>query len=288
MKNIKTYDIFLESEANHGISGESHVIQHHYSIYDWFEDLKGFQWRRTQIPLSEASLRHWSEHFIGSGIFDKIESHVDKIIQSVSKVDIDYIGDRMLDIFDNYPDIDNHIHRCVLYGDLEKRNEPVRRRYSGIMPISEKSNNKLDIIVHIIKEIVYPTLSIMSFGKRIDIRMSDESQFVTDVKYQCINFNIEDYLRGRHNILATMYVDQKRLYNIDNIIELYQPGVYINMKDDSKIWLDKLEREIDDILPSILPDFDYKEVIFDHSRWDRQFAGVGNVSDYTLRILLNI
>jgi hypothetical protein len=50
----------------------------------------------------------------------------------------------------------------------------------------------------------------------------------------------------------------------------------------------KLESDIDEILPSILPTLDYEEVIFDSSRGDRRFDHIENyeVYDYTIKILL--
>jgi hypothetical protein len=44
---------------------------------------------------------------------------------------------------------------------------------------------------------------------------------------------------------------------------------------------------IDDALESILPTLDYKEVVFDHARFDRVFSDDTDVYDYTVKILLN-
>ena len=51
--------------------------------------------------------------------------------------------------------------------------------------------------------------------------------------------------------------------------------------------LKKLESDIDEVLPAILPTLDYEEVIFDSSRSDRQFDDIIDVYNYTIKILLN-
>jgi hypothetical protein len=74
---------------------------------------------------------------------------------------------------------------------------------------------------------------------------------------------------------------------------MYKPCVTINIgghRDShltGKMNLKKLESDIDEILPSILPTLDYEEVIFDSSRGDRQFDDNIDVYDYTIKILLN-
>jgi hypothetical protein len=88
MRYLKKYN-----ESKWGYVGDTQDIQHHYSIYDWFEDLKSMQWSRKSINKSE--LKKWTEHFIGSGWYDKISDLVDNIFDSIRKVDIDYINDRM-------------------------------------------------------------------------------------------------------------------------------------------------------------------------------------------------
>ena len=90
MNYIKSYKLF-EGKIYTG-------KQHEYSIYDWVEDLKGYEWG-TKI-LRESSLKLWTDHFVGSGYWEKIKSLVDKMFESISKVDIDYINDRMYDVYD--------------------------------------------------------------------------------------------------------------------------------------------------------------------------------------------
>jgi hypothetical protein len=74
---------------------------------------------------------------------------------------------------------------------------------------------------------------------------------------------------------------------------MYVPAVVIEIgnRDNSiasgGINLKKIELMIDDALESVLPTLDYKEVVFDQSRFDRKFDDDVDVYDYTIKILLN-
>jgi hypothetical protein len=46
MRYIKKYN-----ESKWGYVGDTQDTQNHYSIYDWFEDLKSMQWSRKSIKL---------------------------------------------------------------------------------------------------------------------------------------------------------------------------------------------------------------------------------------------
>jgi hypothetical protein len=74
---------------------------------------------------------------------------------------------------------------------------------------------------------------------------------------------------------------------------MYVPAVVIEIgnRDNSiasgGINLKKIELMIDDALESVLPTLDYKEVVFDMARFDRQFDDDKDIYDYTVKILLN-
>ena len=90
MKYLTTYKIFESSQD--------------YGIYDWIEDLKRHDWSYSQNQtVNESSLKKWSDIFIGEGWYDKVNSLVDKMFQSIDKVDVNYINDRMFDIYDIIP-----------------------------------------------------------------------------------------------------------------------------------------------------------------------------------------
>lgn len=301
MKYLKKYNIF-----------ESTDDTTKYGIYDWFEDLKRFQWARNQKSMvSESSLKKWSDHFIGEGYWEKVKDLVDKMFIAMSKVDTDYINDRMYDVYDEIPGSkENWTMCCVAYGGYENHDKPNNRKYNGLLSVrNPKEGDKLDIIIHILKEIVSPTLTI-GYPSYV-IRQSDEQFYVTDKKWQCKNFNIDDYgiqdgfeyktddlhylaldRRGKGNVYSSD-IKKKKDYSIDKILDMHKPCVTINIggHGDShltgKMNLKKLESDIDEVLPAILPTLDYEEVIFDSSRGDRHFDDDSDVYDYTIKILLN-
>lgn len=298
MRKIKNYNIFLESEIKL------------YGINDWVEDLKSWEWSRTQnMIVNETSLKKWSNHFIGDGWYEKIKNNVDKIFKSFEKVDEEEIHMRMYDVYDHIPSSkDKWTSSGVAYGDPDKYDKPLRNRYNGLITIRKKDErDKLRIIIHILKEIIYPTLNIGGYPSYF-LRQSDESYYVTEPKWQCQNFNIDDYkefgiytgatfetddYKGRKVTIYDTDINKKRKYSIEKIIDMYVPVVIIEIgnRDNSLstggINLKNIESMIDDTLESILPTLDYKEVIFDHARFDRVFSDDTDIYDYTIKILLN-
>lgn len=310
MRYLKKYKIF-ESEDQSHLLLKSETGERLYGIHDWIEDLKSWEWSRSQhYNVNEASLKKWSNHFIGEGWYDKIDTLVEKMFKSLSKVDVDYIDDRMYDVYDQIPLEKEKWTICAIaYGDVRNYNKPNRYRYNGLISVKEiNERSKLRIIISIIKDIVFPTLNIGSYPSYF-LRQSDESYYVTDKKWQCQNFNIIDYkemgieagkildtddYKGRKVTITESDIREKKDYSILKILEMYKPCVNINIGGyhDShrtgKMNLLELEKDLDDVLPSILPTLDYEEVIFDVSRGNRKFD-VENyeVYDYTLKILLN-
>jgi hypothetical protein len=294
MRYIKSYKIF-ESLGKYG-------------IHDWIEDLKSWEWNRSQHQsVNVTSLKKWSDHFIGEGWYDKVNDLVEKMFQSIDKVDVEYINDRMFDVYDTIPqEKEKYTMCCVAYGDVENWDKPNNMKYNGLLSVKETdSKTKLRVIIHILKDIVFPTLYIGSYPSYL-LRQSDESYYVTDKKWQCQNFNIDDYkemgieagatFKGDEKRDITIYerdINKKKEYSISKILDMYKPCVTINIGGYSesyhsgKMNLLKLESELDSVLPSILPTLDYEDVIFDVSRGNRGFD-VDNyeVYDYTVKILL--
>lgn len=301
MKYLKKYN-----ESKWGVVGKSHDIQHQYSIYDWFEDLKSFEWGHKKTTTSE--LKKWSDHFIGRGVFQEINNSVDKIMQSLKKVDLDYINDRLLDVFDTLPQQkESSAYLAVAYGDYKNFTEENRRKFNGLIYVSDPDKRKERIILSILKDIVFPTLYIGTYPS-VNLRSSDDSEYVTSEKWQCKNFNIDDYQElgiregakvevehrgGKKEI--TIYdtdISTKRDYSIDKVMEMYRPCIVVDIGErgsDSirtgKFSLKKLESSFDEVLPSILPTIDYEEVIWEFNRERRSFD-TDEFHDYTLKILL--
>lgn len=310
MKYIKKYKIF-ESEDQSHLLLKSETGERLYGIHDWIEDLKSWEWSRTQhMNVNVSSLKKWSDHFIGEGWYDKIESLVDRMFKSIDKVDVDYIDERMYEVYDRIPLEKEKWTMCAIaYGDIRNYNKSNQYKYNGLISVKEiNERSKLRIIIHIIKDIVFPTLNIGSYPSFF-LRQSDESYYVTDKKWQCQNFNIDDYkemgievgktfdtgdYKGRKVTIHESDIEEKKKYSISKILEMYKPCVTISIGgyNDShrtgKMNLLKLESDLDEVFPSILSTLDYEEVIFDVSRGNRGFD-VENyeVYDYTVKILLN-
>lgn len=294
MKYLKQYKTFESIQPNN-----------QYGIGDWIEDLKSFEWGRKNIEYSE--ILKWSNHFIGIGWCEKIMQRVEKMFLALSKVDEHEINDRMYDVYDKLPSSKDRWVMCAIaYGDVENYNKSTKYKYNGIVSVPTKGDrDKLRILVHIIKEIVFPTMYIGTYPNYF-MRQSDQSYFVTEPKWQCQNFNIDNYrelgvfagaeldtddYKGRKSHISEYEIKRKREYSIDKIVDMYVPCVVIDIGNRSgvssgKINLRKLESDLDEVLPTILSQLEYQEVVFDNSRENRLYDDDIDVYDYTVKILL--
>jgi hypothetical protein len=277
---------------------------HEYDIYNWFGDLKAQQWNKKTINLKQ--LKFWSDHFIGEGYFDKVSDLVDSFHKSLISIDYDYINDRLLDVWDEIPHgKDRYVMPCIAYGDYENIEKDIQLRHNGLISYQDLNNQsrKLDIIIHILINIIYPTLFIGS--PSVTMRNSKDEYFVTDEKWQCQNFDIKNYKVKEGDVLengnsgrrstTTIYsfdLKKKELYSVDKVIQMYKPCIVIEIggHDNSyrtgQFKLDDIESKFDEVLPTILPELDYEDVIWDHSRGTRQFDTSAGFYDYTLKIIL--
>lgn len=274
--------------------------QHEYSIYDWFEDLKRDEWSNK---VGSKATKMWCDHFIGDGYWDKINNLVDKMFTSLSKVDIDNINDRMFDVYDEIPlTKTNYTMTCVAYGDWNRYDDPSTYKYSGMISIPDTSKKEY-VISHIIKAIVYPTLWIGTYPSA-NLRRRTGEIYVLDPRWNCSNFNIDNFslklgdvvLNSEKNkkvVITDYQINEKRKYSAEKVLSMYKPciGIFIGGHDGigtGAMNLKKLESDIDEVLPSILPDLDYDEVIFDMNRGSRQYGEDTDIYDYTLKILLKL
>jgi hypothetical protein len=283
MRNIKKYKIFLESFDSK--LGE----RENYSIYEWVEDLKSHQWRNNSCKKSvnKDSLKRWTEHFIGDGYYDKISTHVNNISKAFDKVDLEEIRYRMYDVFDNYLFTERSCEFGIIYGDYYKEDG----YFNGML--FSKEFDFINTYIEIAKNIVFPTLKIGDIRDDIWLRESSEKKYVTDKKYQCVNFNIDDY-----DIDATSYTSlwgykDKKKYSVDRVIQFYQPAICIRVGGNwsmrgGKFNLEQIEKDLDETLPMILPTIDYKKVIWDMNKGDRRYSSDMDIDEYTLKIWLNM
>jgi len=248
MKKLETYKSFLESQKE-------------YSIFDFYDYLRNNHWSNTDI----STLERWTDHFVGAGWWQKIKSHVDRMFQILSEVDLNHIKDAMLEIYDTLPDEkEKNIYCSVLYGDYEKINDSNDLKYNGNMPIFESDDMKRKsyILHNIIFEIVRPTISYSKItGNDIEFRLTPEAYYVTDKKWQCQNFDFSEFTELKES------VDSHRT---------------------GQMSLLDLEKELDDRIDLITAELDYEEVLWPFSRKERYFDTSSPIYDYTLKILLKM
>ena len=283
---------------------------HEYDIYNWFEDLKRQQWNKVEITPKQ--IKFWSDHFIGEGWYDKISNLVDSIHNSLKSVDYDYINDRMLEVWDELPEVkDKYVMPCVAYGDYENYDKEIDYRYNGLISYQDvkDESRKLDIIIHILIDILYPTLFIGN--PSVTMRNSKSQYFVTDEKWQCQNFDIKNYefkendeiengnsrrpnkrLVKSTTTIFSWDLKKKSLYSVDKVLSMYKPCVVIEIGGHNNshltgaFKLDDIESKLDEVLPTILPELNYEDIIWDKSRGTRQFDTSSEFYDYTLKITL--
>lgn len=278
---------------------------HEYNIYDWFEELKAQQWNKKNT--NSKQLKFWSDHFIGKGYFDKVSDLVDSFYKSLTNVDYDYINDRLYDVWDEIPESkDRYVMSCIAYGDYENFDKDIQNRYNGLISYQDLNNQsrKLDIIIHILIDIIYPTLFIGS--PSVSMRNSKDEYFVTDEKWQCQNFDIKNYKfkegdeleNGNSGRRSTTYIlpsdlKKKESYSVDKVIQMYKPCIVIkigghnNSHMSGQFKLDDIESKFDEVLPTILPELDYEDVIWDYLRNQRlKDMNQDGVYDYTVKIIL--
>jgi hypothetical protein len=314
MKYLKTYKIFesgekIDQQTTDPMSYSLPLaFNEKYGIYDWFEDLKSWEWSRKTLTISD--IKKWTEHFIGEGWFSKIEGVAESIIKALQKVNPDDVDMRMYDVYDRLPrEKRKDTYLTVAYGNYENVDKANKHKFNGLIYIKSTSEeSKMRIMVHMIKEILMPTLYIGSYPSVL-LRRSDESYFVTETKWQCANFNIKDYQdlgiysgatfdnddwKGRRVSISTYDIENKSKFSAQKVISMYKPCITIDIGGHSdsiqtgEMNLQKLESGIDIALEEILPALDYEEVIFDKSRGSRMFDTESPIYDYTLKILLKM
>lgn len=278
MKKLETYKSFFESQKQ-------------YSIFDFYDYLRNNHWSNTDI----STLERWTDHFVGEGWWNKIKTHVDRIFEVVSEVDLNHINSAMLEIFDTVPDEkEKNIYCAVLYGDYEKINDSNEYKYNGTMPIFESDDMKRkSYILHtIIFEIVRPTISYSKItGNDIEFRLAPEAYYVTDKKWQCQNFDFSQFTELKDYEMKSL-----KFYSPENVLSMYKPGVVIDIggwssldsRRTGEMSLVELEKELDDRINLITAEIEYEEVLWPFSRKERYFDTSQPIYDYTLKILLKM
>jgi len=286
MKKLKKYSIFLESFR------KDTAVSREYSIFDWFEDLKRDNWNASNIERHKI----WTEHFIGEGWWDKITSHVDKIFKALSEVNIRHIKDAMLEVFDTLPEQKSrNIYTAILNGDYERIDDSNNFKFNGTMPIMDLNdkNRKDYVIISILISMVHPTLYYSRFKEDAVLRDTKESEYVTDQRWQCQNFDFEQFHKTGH--LRDYEFSKVQKYSPKNVLSMYRPGIVINIGgwgSDSRytgeMYLDDLEAALDAVIEVVESEVDYEEVIWPYTRGERHYDTSKPIYEYDLKILLKM
>lgn len=267
MRYLKTYKMILED------FNKNDAYQHEYSIFDFTNDLK------SKRPFSEKALKMWLDHFIGLGYYEKIIKLVDDIFLVLDKVDIDSIGDRLVHIFDQYPDYDSMFSEIIAYGSYVRFNynkDDKSTLFTGDIYTKEKSF----LIEKIILDIINPTLN---------LRKTDDEIYVKDKKWQCSNIVPE--MASGYQSVRKRHIDG---YSVDNFFKLYKPGIKITLGNEfgsasASLYMLEVQKKFKELIPVIIKDIKYTgleidEVIYPFTgNW---LSKETRISSYTIKILL--
>jgi len=277
MKKLETYKSFFESQKQ-------------YSIFDFYDYLRDNHWSNTDI----STLERWTDHFVGDGWWNKVKSHVDKMFDIFSEVDLKHIENAMLDIFDTVPEEkEKNIYCAILYGDYEKINDSSEYKYNGTMPVfdTDGENRKCYILHNIVFEIIKPTINSGGLYNEVSFRTTPEAEFVTDKKWQCQNFDFSQFTELKDYEMKSL-----KFYSPENVLSMYKPGVVIDIggwssldsRRTGEMSLVELEKELDDRINLITAEIEFEEVLWPFSRKERYFDTSQPIYDYTLKILLKM
>jgi hypothetical protein len=277
---IRNYKLFLESNSK-------------FSIYDYQEYLKKISWNEN---INELEFKEHIEHFIGIGQWDVINTHFQKIFDSLDNVDIEYINDRLGDIFDDYIEFDlSYTIRCILYGDYDFLDRDNQHRYNGMMSVKEVNNNKkLIIICEFLKSLLSDVLWLRTFNDRITSRITDDEKYVTSDYWSIKNLSKQILEIEKRDVESeyskTKFLKFKEGFSIDKYLDMYKPGIYITIGSKefmgNKMSHNKIKKEFENILPSILHDLDYEEVIWG-SKLPTDMEDI-EIYEYDFKILLKM
>ena len=262
-----------------------------YSIFDFYDYLRNNHFSNSDI----SQLERWTDHFVGDGWWNKIKSHVDRMFEIFSEVDLNHINNAMLEIYDNLSDEkEKNIYCAVIYGDYDRVNDSNDFKYNGTMPIfkSDDMKRKIYILHNIIFQIVKPTVSYSRLrDPEVNFRITPEAEFVTDKKYQCENFDFSEFSELKEYEMKSL-----KFYSPENVLNAYQPGIVIDIGSWSSttnhqtggMSLLSLEKELDERIDLITAELDYEDILWPFSRKERYFDTSSPIYDYTLKILLKM
>src|ERR1035437_7342434 len=157
-------------------------------IYQYNENLKKVMFGDVDISFDEYFI-DVTNHFLGDGIYQKIKSYVEKMFESIKSTDIEYVKDRLRDLYDEYPWKKRTCTFGIIYCDEDRPGE-----YNGYLGLSRKIEDNYDWII---AQIISKSISDQIYSKRGVIgrsgfgnenRQTDDEIYVLDKKYQMENY----------------------------------------------------------------------------------------------------
>lgn len=289
MKHIKKYNLFKESISND------------YSIYDFF-NLINYNYGDYDGKVSQSKVKFGSDKFVGEGIYDKVKLMVDDIVEKFEGINLNEIESRFTDFSDHY-DKECHIFFSILGSNFKKYFEDVDERYNSSRGFNANKIDKESLIIGIISDIIRPTL--MIYDQKI--RQTNDQIYVTDPKWNCVNFNIDDYESQndlepannaeeearRHSFLMVNQRQGKKdlkKYSVDKFFDkMYVPALNIKIGDYSDgmtMNLLEVEKRLDAVVDDILFDIPHSDIIWDSARFKRRFDPNINIYQYNIKVIL--
>ena len=307
MKHIKKYNLFKESISND------------YSIYDFF-NLINYNYGDYDGKVSQSKVKVESDKFIGEGIYDKVKLMVDDIVEKFEGINLNEIESRFTDFSDHY-DKECHIFFSILGSNFKKYFEDVDERYNSSRGFNANKIDKESLIIDIMSDIIRPTLTTTLSGDQ-KIRQTNDQIYVTDPKWNCVNFNIDDYesqndldpdnnaeeevianqgfvyllpnpTTRRHSFLMVNQRQGKKdlkKYSVDKFFDkMYVPALNIKIGDYSDgmtMNLLEVEKRLDAVVDDILFDIPHSDIIWDSARFKRRFDPNINIYQYNIKVIL--
>ena len=280
---IKTYNQFITESVDN------------FSIYDFLEWTRHNSWNKS---VDKSKLIEYTEHFIGSGQWNIIDNYFSRLFETLENVDIDYINDRLEEIFEEYPLHDmKYVIRSVAYGDISKFDQSSNHRYNGLMSVKETSEiNKLNIIVNFLNKLLNECLIMIDFSATKKTRITPDELYVTSDEWSLKNFKdqkleIMNVQEATQSWAYKKFLKLKEGFTIERCLDMFRPAIYISIGSykfmASKISHNKIRTELEDVLPSFLHDVKYDEIMWSMKKPQDNESDI-EIYDYDLKILLKM
>lgn len=280
---IKTYNQFITESVDN------------FSIYDFLEWTKHNSWNKS---IDKSKLIQYTERFIGSGQWNIIDNYFSRLFKTLENVDIDYINDRLEDVFEEYPLHDmKYVIRSVAYGDVSKFDQSSNSRYNGMMSVKDTSEiNKLNIIVNFLNKLLHECLIMIDLTDTKKTRVTPDELYVTSDEWSLKNFK-DQKLEIMNDQEVTQswgykkFLKLKEGFTIERCLDMFRPAIYISIGSykfmASKISHNKIRSQLEDILPSFLHDVEYDEIMWSMKAPQENESDI-EIYDYDLKILLKM